>query len=377
MIKLTNMLMVGAMQRNVGKTEFACAIISKFSSQRDIVGIKVTTIEKANSGCPRGGDGCGVCSSLDGSYYITEETDSHVSKDTSRMLAAGAGKVFWIRALATHLRQATEALLEIIGTDTVMLCESNSLRNVVEPGLFFIVKAGDQKGCKPSAKSVLKYADRKISYDGDSFDIDLEDIALIEGNWTAKIEATAIIMAGGNSKRMGRDKSMLLVRGKPVIEHIAEQLRPHFDQILISSNDADKYGFLGLEVIPDKKTGLGPLMGITCALKASANEVNFVIACDIPEVDISIVRNMIRLAEDADVVMPRVAKTMFEPLFAVYKKNIVPLMQDALESGITKIIVPLENCKVGYLDFSKEQISALKNLNTIADYQTYLDKTND
>ena len=74
--------MVGASDRNVGKTEFACSLIRKFGSQHNIIGIKVTTIEKADDGCPRGGESCGVCAVLEANFCITEETDSQSDKDS-------------------------------------------------------------------------------------------------------------------------------------------------------------------------------------------------------------------------------------------------------------------------------------------------------
>ena len=92
MLKIPAMIMVGAGDRNAGKTEFACSLIRKFSSQHDIVGIKVTTIEHAHGNCHRGSEGCGVCTALEGNFCISEETDSQSDKDTCRMLAAGAKK---------------------------------------------------------------------------------------------------------------------------------------------------------------------------------------------------------------------------------------------------------------------------------------------
>lgn len=91
--------MVGAADRKAGKTKFACSLIERFGSQCNIIGIKVTAVEKADGSCPRGGSGCGVCSSLKGHLYITEETNSQADKDTCRMFAAGAARVFWLRVL--------------------------------------------------------------------------------------------------------------------------------------------------------------------------------------------------------------------------------------------------------------------------------------
>ena len=96
MTRVRGMLMVGAAGRNAGKTEFACSVIRKFGRGHEIVGAKVTTIGQRGGACPRGGEGCGVCSSLEGNYCITEETGALPGKDTSRLLAAGARRVFWL-----------------------------------------------------------------------------------------------------------------------------------------------------------------------------------------------------------------------------------------------------------------------------------------
>ncbi len=282
MINLPCMIMVGAGDRNAGKTVFACSLIKKFGSHHNLTAIKVTAINEFDSGCPRGSAGCGECARLEGDFCITEETDATSNKDTCRMLAAGAKKVFWLRVLKSRLGEGITALLKVIGNDQIIICESNSLRKVVEPGLFFMVRNDKATECKPSAEEVIQYADDIVLSDGDRFDTDINSITLAAGNWAMKMDATAIIMAGGKSSRMGQDKSMLTVNGEPVIKHIFQQLQPHFSQVLVSSDDVSKYSFLGVQVVPDEDTGKGPLMGIASALRVSAREVNFVIACDIP-----------------------------------------------------------------------------------------------
>ncbi len=112
MIRLDGMLMIGSAGANVGKTELACAILRKFSrAGEEIVGIKVTTIDEKDGQCPRGGEGCGVCSSLEGVYLITQESDPASGKDTARLLAAGANRVYWLRVLRAHIEQGLTALL--------------------------------------------------------------------------------------------------------------------------------------------------------------------------------------------------------------------------------------------------------------------------
>jgi len=169
MLNVPGMLMVGAVDRGVGKTRFACSLISRFSSQCGIVGIKVTTVDKADGTCPRGASGCGVCSSLKGHFYITEETNSLTDKDTCRMLTAGASRVFWLRVLRSHLEEGIAALLDIIGDDAISVCESNSLRGPrditpeatasvcerIVPGLSEMIRA---QGWKKTRNAVLSRA---------------------------------------------------------------------------------------------------------------------------------------------------------------------------------------------------------------------------
>lgn len=181
------MLMIGSAGANVGKTELACAILRKFSrAGKDIVGIKVTTIDERDGQCPRGGEGCGVCSSLEGVYLITQETDPASAKDTARLLAAGAGRVYWLRVLRAHIEEGFAALMEVVGPYATSICESNSLRRVVEPGLFFVAERKGVKTWKPSALEVKQYADRIVISDGSSFDLDIDRIVLDNGKWSLR-----------------------------------------------------------------------------------------------------------------------------------------------------------------------------------------------
>ena len=374
MLKLDGMLMIGSAASNLGKTELACTLLRKFNKNRDVIGIKVTTIKEKESQCPRGGEGCGVCSSLEGVYYITEELESSSQKDTARLLASGASRVFWLRVLKEHLLEGITALLDIIGPDAISICESNSLRKVVEPGLFLIVGNYDSKIWKSSALGVKKYADRIVISDGNSHDLDPNRIKLIKGKWILKQQATAVVMAGGESKRMGTDKSMLSIKGQSIIESICEQFRDSFDEIIISANQVDKFAFLGYKVIPDKVPEQGPLMGIASALEATSNEYNFVVACDIPKINLNYVNRMLTEAinSQADIVIPVTGKEKYEPLFAIYHKRIIDAIHKTLSSGKHKIIDVFPLCTVKHFDM--DDTDWLINLNTKADYEAFQKK---
>jgi len=367
MIRLDSMLMIGSAASNVGKTELACAILGRFAKSTCLVGIKVTTIKVSDGRCPRGGQGCGVCSSLKDDFCIIEQSNTKSNKDTGRLLAAGAKRVFWLRVMKTHLKQGIAALLDLIGPGAIMVCESNSLRRVVEPGLFLIVRGCDSRVWKNSARQVRNYADKIVISDGKSFDLDIERIKLADGRWLLPEQATAIIMAGGDSSRMGVDKRMLPISGRPMIQIIYEQLRGAFDQILISADQQKRFAFLGQKVVPDRIQGQGPLMGIASALEVSANELNFVVACDIPCIDLHLVRRMLAEAAKADIVIPTTGDGKYEPLFAVYRKSALPAINQTLSLGKRRVADIFPRCKVKYVELPENLI----NLNTMAEYEEF------
>lgn len=185
-----------------------------------------------------------------------------------------------------------------------------------------------------------------------------------------KANATAIILAGGKSSRMGTDKSLLTFHGITLIQHIVFQLTPLFDEVLISANEPDKYAFLGLPVIADKEENVGPLMGILSCLKASSNEINFVTACDIPVMNQEIISKMISLSVDFEIVMPSGNENHFEPLFAVYRKSVVPEIEKLIADRKFKVFELTKLVKSHFITFEREDW--YKNLNQQSDYLEFL-----
>ena len=133
----------------------------------------------------------------------------------------------------------------------------------------------------------------------------------------------------------------------------------------------DKFAFLGFEVIPDKVPEQGPLMGIASALQASANELNFVVACDIPKINLTCVNRMLAEAakSQADIVIPITGKKRYEPLFAIYRKSALEAINKALSSGKCKISDAFTLCKIKYIELDDKDW--LVNLNTIDDYEEF------
>jgi len=183
LIEQKRFIMIGATSRNVGKTEFACQVIHQVAQTQSVVGVKVTTVAERDGQCPRGGQGCGVCSSLTDAYCITQETSAPPGKDTTRLLQAGAASVFWLRVLKDHLAEGMDALLEKLPEDLPVVCESNSARSVLEPGLFVVVRSGQNDEVKPSCQAVMSWADCVVTYDGKGWDMQPDTCVWANHQW--------------------------------------------------------------------------------------------------------------------------------------------------------------------------------------------------
>jgi molybdenum cofactor guanylyltransferase len=367
MLLRPDMAVIGATARQVGKTTFACEVICRQSGRSAVVAIKITTVQDHEGSCPRGGSGCGACAGFTGPYCITEENAGPPGKDTTRLLAAGAARVFWLRVRRDHLAEGLAELLRRIPPGVAIVCESNSVRHVVEPGVFLVIAAPKGTEVKPSCAEVMPLADRVIRSDGRGWDRPASDLTFAAGRWLLRQTATAIILAGGQSRRMGTDKSLLPLDGQPLIQHIARQLEPLFDQVLIGANRPEKYAFMQLPVVPDEEPDQGPLMGILSCVSASAHELNFVTACDIPHLDLGFVLELLKASDGYDIVMPVSANGRHEPLFAVYRKTMLPLARRVLRRGGRRITELFESAQVRFVDLPAADW--YRNLNTPEDYR--------
>jgi molybdopterin-guanine dinucleotide biosynthesis protein A len=181
--------------------------------------------------------------------------------------------------------------------------------------------------------------------------------------------ATAIVLAGGLSSRMGRDKAMLEIDGTTLIERIVRQLKPLFSEILISARGPNDYAFLGLRVVPDKSPGQGPLMAIASALEASSNDLNFVVSCDIPDLPEDLIATLLREAINGDGAVPVRERWFYEPLFAAYRKSMVTAANQALARGQRRVVDMYQNRAIREIHLESDW--EIKNLNTADDFRHY------
>lgn len=183
------------------------------------------------------------------------------------------------------------------------------------------------------------------------------------------MDVSCVILAGGKSSRMGRDKSMLSVGGVPLVEFIKRQLDVFADEILVGANDLKKYSFLGCPVICDIEHGCGPIMGIYSCVLQSRNLVNFVTGCDIPVMNIDFIKELLSYSNKFDIVVPVDNNGYYEPLFAIYNKNILPAIEKVIKAGKRRIVDIFDDCSVKTI--SLPQTGWYRNLNTFTDFQEF------
>ncbi len=149
-----------------------------------------------------------------------------------------------------------------------------------------------------------------------------------------------IILAGGQSRRMGTPKALLRIQGKAVISTIIEAMSPLCEQVVISADNQELYEFTGLPVVPDQYTGAGPLAGLHAALSYSGQEWNLVCSCDHPFVSSLLFGGLIAAAEQAgeevDAIIP-FWEGELQPLAAVYRGRALARLADCLENGERRV----------------------------------------
>ncbi|MGB9673983.1 MAG: molybdenum cofactor guanylyltransferase [Anaerolineales bacterium] len=146
---------------------------------------------------------------------------------------------------------------------------------------------------------------------------------------------TLVIQAGGESRRMGRDKALVPFLGQPLIQRVLERLRHIADEHIITTNHPANYRFLGLPLITDIFPGRGALGGLYTALQAARYPYVAIVACDMPFANAQLFKMMFEILEKskADAVIPQWQEGN-EPFHAVYRKETsLPLVKEAIEEG--------------------------------------------
>src|SRR5512142_7490 len=182
-----------------------------------------------------------------------------------------------------------------------------------------------------------------------------------------------IVLAGGENRRMGADKAFLKLAGVPMIEHVMRSLKAVCRDIIIVTNSPQLYKAYSVSVVTDAFNLHGPLTGIYSGLLKSADEYNVVVACDMPFLNPRLLSYMGSLAGGYDIVVPAVGG-MLEPLHAVYRKGLLPVIEAQIMRYEQQIRVLFEKQRIRYvageeIDRFDPARKSFKNLNTPQEYE--------
>lgn len=188
--------------------------------------------------------------------------------------------------------------------------------------------------------------------------------------------ASAVVLAGGASRRMGRDKRMLpwgedaLGRPRTLLQSVVDTLADVADDVIVVANDRPEVE--RARVVPDAIPGSGSLGGILSGIEAARHERVFVAAADMPFVNVALVRDLLGRLEGHDAVVPIVGSRP-EPLHAVYGPAVATAARRQIERGQLKIALAFEGLDVVRVPEAELReldpgLRSFRNVNTPEDY---------
>lgn len=164
--------------------------------------------------------------------------------------------------------------------------------------------------------------------------------------------ASGIVLAGGRSRRLGRDKALETIGGQVLIRRVIDRLSQVTDGVSVVVADHTQAETLPLDnrqqVVLDRYPGGGSLGGIFSGLQAASQDWGVVVACDMPFLNLNLIRRMLELREGADAVVPVLAGRV-EPTHAVYSKVCLPFMEQLLQANDLKVSLFFDKVRVVYL----------------------------
>jgi len=187
---------------------------------------------------------------------------------------------------------------------------------------------------------------------------------------------SAVILAGGDSRRLGIDKALLELDGQTLLSRVVQKLAPLSDDVIVVTNSPEDYEHLALGVrfVPDERPGEGALMGIYSGLTAATYPSALTVASDMPFLNMSLLRVLVDKIAGHDAVVPRLEGGLLEPLHAVYRKQCLPFMASVLAQGRRRIAAFLDQVDVFYVEQPTiDRLDPLGlsfvNVNTAADWK--------
>ncbi len=186
---------------------------------------------------------------------------------------------------------------------------------------------------------------------------------------------TVAILAGGQSRRMGTDKSFILLDGKPLLQHVIDRASQIKYPLILIANDVERYQQFDLPVYPDVIFGVGSLGGLYTALTYSRTDYTLCLACDMPEIKPALLQYLIALKDAYDAVVPRV-DGIAQSLHALYHRRCLPVMYEHIQQKQLKISGVIDLLNTRFIDDAElsrfdPDGTSFTNLNTQGDLEQF------
>lgn len=194
-------------------------------------------------------------------------------------------------------------------------------------------------------------------------------MARTAGPMIVVMQATLLVLAGGESRRMGRTKAWLEVGETTLLRWVAGQLAPAFTEVMVSFAEPEQVEqHVPYRVVFDRMPSAGPLAGLEAGLNAARNEVVFAVACDMPYVTQELAQMAVAASSGCDAAIPRIDGRS-EPACAAYRKSALPAIGRALDAGRYRAADLAENLDVAWLEGLDPDL--FRNLNAPEDYERF------
>jgi molybdopterin-guanine dinucleotide biosynthesis protein A len=185
---------------------------------------------------------------------------------------------------------------------------------------------------------------------------------------TTKNRLTGVILSGGQSIRMGKNKAFVEIDGIPIIQRIHNLFEKLFQEIIIVANQKEPFKNISSKIYSDLIPKRGVLGGLYTGLFFSSFQYSFCVACDMPFLKESVIEYLIKRIQNDDVIVPR-TKDGLQPLHAIYSKMCLGPIKHIIEEGKYKILdlYPMVKVKIieeGELTLLDPTNESFVNVNT-------------
>lgn len=199
--------------------------------------------------------------------------------------------------------------------------------------------------------------------------MDVEIYRTHGGPMIVVMQATLLVLAGGDSRRMGRTKAWLEVGETTLLRWVVDRLAPAFSEVVVSFAQPEQvHEHLPYRLVFDRKPSAGPLAGLEAGLGAARSDVTFAVACDMPYVTREIAEMAVAASAGCDAAIPRIDGRA-EPTCAAYRRSALAHITAALDAGQFKASDLAQQLEVTWLEGLEPDL--FRSLNGPDDYERF------